>query len=188
MVLLRLIVRCCYSVAKLCLTLRPHGLQHARLLRLSPRVCSPFMSIQSVMLFNHLILCRPLLLLPSIFPSIRVFSSELALHQVAKVLELQLQHQSFQWIFRIDFLQDGVVGSPCSPRDSQSLYHYHSSRASVLWCSDLFFIQISHLYMTTGKTIALTTRTFFCKVISLLFNILSRFVIAFLPRSKCLLI
>ena len=73
------------------------------------------MSIESVMPSNHLILCRPLLLLPSIFPSIRVSS----LHQVAKVLEFQLQHQSFQWIFRTDLLQNGLVGSPCSPRDSQ---------------------------------------------------------------------
>ena len=81
------------------------------------------MSIESVMPSNHLILCRLLLLLPSIFPSIRVFSNESfsneSLHQVAKVLEFQLQHQSFQWLFRTDFLWDGLVGSPCSPRDSQ---------------------------------------------------------------------
>ena len=80
------------------------------------------MSIKSVMASNHLLLCRPLLLLPPIPPSIRVFSNESAtsaLHQVAKVLELQPQHQSLQWILRIDFLQDRLVRSPCSPRDSQ---------------------------------------------------------------------
>ena len=77
------------------------------------------MSFKSVMPSNHLILCSPLLLMPSIFSSIRVFSKESALHQVAKVLEFQLQHQSFQWIFRTDLLQNGLVGSPCSPRDSQ---------------------------------------------------------------------
>ena len=79
-----------------------------------------FMYIESVMLSNHLILCCPLLLLPSIFPSIRVFSSELAFQiRVAKVLELQLQHQSFQWILRVDILLDWQVWAPCSPRDSQ---------------------------------------------------------------------
>ena len=78
------------------------------------------MSIEPVMPSNHLILCRPLFLPPSIIPSIRVFSNESVLHiQVAKLLEFQLQHQSFQWIFRTDFLYDGLVGSPCSPRDSQ---------------------------------------------------------------------
>ena len=77
------------------------------------------MSVESVMPSNHLILCCPLLLLPSIFPSIRVFSDESALHQVAKELEFQLQHQSFQRTPRTDLLQDGLVGSPCSPRDSK---------------------------------------------------------------------
>ena len=77
------------------------------------------MSIESVMPFNHLILCHPLLFPTSIFPSIRVFSNVSSLYQVAKLLELQLQHQSFQWIFRTDFLYNGLVGSPCSPRDSK---------------------------------------------------------------------
>ena len=78
------------------------------------------MFIESVMPSNHLILCRPLLLPPSVFPSIRVFSNEsVHSHQVARLLEFQLQHKSFQWIFRTDRLQDGLVGSPCSPRDSQ---------------------------------------------------------------------
>ena len=111
-----------------------------------------------------------------------------SLHQVAKVLEFQLHHQSFQWIFRLDFLYDWLVGSPCSPRDSKSLLQHHDSKASVLWHSPFFMVQLSHLYMTTGKTVALTIWTFFGKMMSLHFNTLSRFVIAFLPRSKRLLI
>ena len=110
-------------------------------------------------------------------------------HQVAKVLEFQLQHQSFQWIFRTDFLQDGLVGSPCSPRDSQESSPNHSSKASILRCSAFFFIvQLSHPYMTTGKTIAMTRRTSVGKVMSLLLNMLSRLVITLIPRSKHLLI
>ena len=109
-------------------------------------------------------------------------------HQVARVLEFQLQHQSFQLIFRTDLLQNGLVGSPCSPRDSQSLLQHHSSKASILWCSAFFIVQLSHPYMTTGETITLTRWTFVGKVTSLLFNMLSRLVITLLPRSKRLLI
>ena len=109
-------------------------------------------------------------------------------HQVAKVLEFLLQQQSFQWIFRTDFLQDWLVWSPCSTRDSQESSQHHTSKASILWCSAFFIVQLSHPYMTTGKTIALTRWTFVSKVMSLLFNMLSRLVIAFLPRSKSLLI
>ena len=141
----------------------------------------------SVIPSNHLILCCPLLLLPSIFPSIRVFQWINSLHQVAKVLEFQLQHQSFQWIFRTYFLWEGLVGSPCRPKDSQESFQHHSSKASILQYSIFFIIQLSHPYMTTGKTIVLTRWTFVGKVMSLLFNMLSRLVIGFLPRSKCLL-
>ena len=109
-------------------------------------------------------------------------------HQVAKVLEFQLQHQSFQWIFRIDSLYDWLVGSPCSPRDSQESSQHHSSKASFFWCSAFLVVQLSHPYTTTGKTRALTRWTFVGKVMSLLSNMLSKLVIAFLPRSKCLLI
>ena len=77
-------------------------------------------------------------------------------HQVAKILAFKFQHQSFQWIFRTDFLEDWLVWSPCSPRDSQSLLQHPSSKASVLQCSVFFTVQLSHLYMTIGKTIALT--------------------------------
>ena len=84
-----------------------------------------------------------------------------SLHEVAKVLELQLQHQSSQWIFRTDFLQDWLVGSPCSPRDSQEpLIQHHSSKASILWRSAFFMVQFSYPYMTTGKTMALARWTF----------------------------
>ena len=76
-------------------------------------------------------------------------------HQVVKVLEFQLEHQSFQWIFRTDFLYEGLIGSSCSPRDSQSLIQHHNSKASILWSSAFFTVQLSHPYMTTRKTIAL---------------------------------
>ena len=95
----------------------------------------------------------------------------------AQDLEFQLQHQSYQWTPRTDLLKGGMFIS-----------QYHSSKASILWCSAFLTVQLSHLYMTTGKTITLTRQTFVGKAMSLLFNILSRLVITFLPRSKCLLI
>ena len=107
---------------------------------------------------------------------------------MAKVLEFQPQHQSFQGTPRTGLLQDGLVGSPCSPRDSQESSPTPSSKASILLHSAFYIVQLSHPYMTTGKTIALTRWTFVGKVISLLCNMLSRLVIIFLPRSKCLLI
>ena len=106
-------------------------------------------------------------------------------HQLAKVLGFQLQYQSFQWTPRTDFLWDGLVGSPCSPRDSQeSSFEHHSSKVSILQHSAFFIVQLSHPSMTTEKTTALTRPTFVGKVMSLLFNMLSRLVITFLPRSK----
>ena len=109
-------------------------------------------------------------------------------HEVAKVLEFQLQHHSLWRNPRADRLQNGLVGSPCSPRDSQESSQHHSSKASILQCSAFFTVQLSHPYMTTGKTIALTRRTFVGKIMSLLLNMLSRLVITFLPRSKRFLI
>ena len=147
------------------------------------------MSIELVMPFNNLTLCLPLLLLPSIFPSIRVFSNGQSIsHQVAKVLEFQLQHQSFQITprlisFRIDWLDLLAVQGTL-----KSLLQHHSSKASILWHSAFFTVQLSHPYMTTGKTIALTRWTFVGKIMSLLFKMLSILVITFLPSSKCLLI
>ena len=104
-------------------------------------------------------------------------------HQMAKVLEFQLQHQSFQWIFRIDWSDLLAVQGTL-----QSLLQHHGSKASVFWHSAFFIVQPSHTYMTTGKTIALIRWTFVGKVMSLLFNMLSRLVIAFLPKRKRFLI
>ena len=107
-------------------------------------------------------------------------------HQVAKVLALHLQHQYFQCIFRVDFLWDWLVWSPYCPRTLKSLLQDHSLKVSILWHSVFFLAQLSHPSITTGKTTALNIYTFVSKVMSLLFNMLSRFVIIFLPRSKVL--
>ena len=147
------------------------------------------MSIELVLPSNHLILCYPLSPLAfSLSQHQGLFQWVSSSHQVAKVLELQLQHQSFQWIqgwfpFWIDWFNLLAVRGIL-----KSLLHFHSSKASILLHSAFFIVQLSYPYMTTGKTIALTRPTFVGKVISLLFNMLSRFVIAFLPRSKSLLI
>ena len=109
-------------------------------------------------------------------------------HQLAKVLELLLQHQSFQWIFRVDCLLDWQVWSPYSPRDCQISSQHHNLKASILLHTAFFMVQLSHLYMTTRKTIPLTIQNFVSKVMSLAFYMLSRFVKAFLPRRNCLLI
>ena len=135
---------------------------------------------------SHLILCRPLLLLASIFPSIRVFSNESALHiRWPKYWSFNFNispsnEHSGLISFRLDLL--AVQGT------LKRLLQYHSSKASILQCSDFFMVQLSHPYTTTGKTITLTTQTFVGRVMSLLFNMLSRLVITFLPRSKHLLI
>ena len=147
------------------------------------------MSIESVMSSNHLILCRPLLLLPSIFPSIRIFSSETVLRirwpkYWSFSFSISPSSEYSELIsFRIDWFDfHAVKGTP------KSLLQHHSSKSSILWCSAFFMVQLSHPYMTTGKTIALTRWTFVGQVMLLLFNMLSRLVIAFLPRSKHLLI
>ena len=146
------------------------------------------MPIESVMPSNHLILCRAPLFPPSIFPSIRVFSSESVLHIRWP------KYQSFSFSispsneysglisFRMDWL-----GLLAVQGTLKSLLQYHSSKASILRHLAFCIVQLSHPYMTTGKTIALTRQIFVGKLISLPFNMLSRFVIAFLPRSKCLL-
>ena len=148
-----------------------------------------FMSIKSEMTFNHFILCHPLLLVPSIFVSIRVFSSE------SVICIRWPNYWSFSFSispsseysglisFRTDWLDLFAVQGPL-----KSLLQHHSSKASILWRSAFFIVQLSHPYMTTGKTIALTRRTFVSKVMSLLCNMLSRLVVTFLPRSKRLLI
>ena len=138
---------------------------------------------------NYLILCCPLILLPSIFPSIRVFSNESALHiRWPKYWNFNFnispsnEHPGLI-SFRMDWLDLLAVQGT-----AKSLLQHHSLKASILWRSAFFTVQLSHPYMTTGKTIALTRQTFVDKVMSLLFNMLSRLVITFLLRSKCLLI
>ena len=142
------------------------------------------MSTESVMPSNYLILCRPLLLLPSIFPSIRVFSSESALHirwpkywSFSFSISPSNEHPGLI-SFRKDWLDLLAVQGTL-----KSLLQHHSSKASILRCSAFFIVQLSHPCMTTGKTIALTRQTFVDKAMSLLFNMLSRLVITFLPRS-----
>ena len=167
-------------------SLRPHGWQHIRHPYPSPTpgVCSnscPLTVMPSI-------LCCPLLLLPSIFPSIRVFSNESALHiRWPKYWSFSFNispsnEYSGLISFRIDRFDLLVVQGTL-----KSLFQHHSSKVSIIWCSAFFMVQLSHPYTTTGKTIALTRWMFFGKVMPLLFNMLSRLVIAFLPRSKCLL-
>ena len=137
---------------------------------------------------NHLILSRPFLLLPSIFPSIRVFSNEADLHirwpkYWSFSFNVSPSNEHSGLIFRMDWLDLLAVQGTL-----KSLFQHYSSKASILRCSAFFIVQLSHPYMTTGKTIALTRRIFVGKVISLLLNMLSRYVITFLPRSKHLLI
>ena len=137
---------------------------------------------------NHLILCRPLLLPPSIFPSIRVFSKESVFHirwpkYWSFSINISPSNEYSELIsFRMDWLDVLAVQGTL-----KSLLQHHSSKASIFWRSAFFIVQLSHPYVTTGKTIALTRRTFVGKVTSLLFYMLSRLAIAFLPRSNCLL-
>ena len=152
-------------------------------------------SIESVMPSSHLILCRPLFLLPPIPPSIRVFSNESTLcvrwpkywvSASASFLPKKSQDWSpLEWTGWISLQSMGLLAVHGTLR---SLLQHHTSKASILQRSAFFTVQLSHPYMTTGKTIALTRWTFFGKVMSLLFNMLCRRVIAFLPRTKCLLI
>ena len=138
------------------------------------------MSIEAVMPSNHLILCCPLLLPPSIFPSIRGFSNESSL--------CMRWPKYWSFSFNISPLGLNWLDLLAVQGTHKSLLQHHSSKASVLRCSAFFTVQLSHPYMTTGKTVALIRRTFVGKVMSLLFNMLSRLVIAFLPRSRHLLI
>ena len=180
-------------VAQSCPTLQPHGQQHSRLPCPFPVTNSQsllkLMSIKSVMPSNHLVLYCPLLLPPSIFPSIRVFSNELVLHiRWPKYWSFSFSispsnEYSGLISFRRDWLDLLVVQGTL-----KSLLQHHSSKASILQCSSFFIVQFLHPYMTTGKTIALTIRPLSAKLYLLLFNMLSRLVIAFLPRSKHLLI
>ena len=143
------------------------------------------MSIKSVMPSNRLIFCHPLLFPPSIFPSIRIFSNESVLpirwpEDWSFSFSISSSNEYLGLIsLKIDWFDLLVVQGTL-----KSLLQHHSSKASVLWHSAFFIVQLSHPYMTTGKTIALTRRTFVAKITSLLLNMLSRLVIAFLPKSK----
>ena len=147
------------------------------------------MSIELMMPSNHLILCHPFPFLPSIFPSISVFSNELALRfRCPKYwsfsFNIRPSNEYSELIsFRMDWLDLLAV-----QRALKSLFQHHSSKASILWCSAFLIIQLSCPYMTTGKTLALTRWTFVGKVMSLIFNMLFRLIITFLPKSKCLFI
>ena len=170
-------------------SLRPHRLQHTRLPHPSPTPRDySNSSIELVMPSNHLILCHLLLLPPLIFPSIRVFSNDSVLpirwpKYGSFSFSINPDEYSGLISLRIDWLDLLAVHGTL-----KSLLQQHSSKASILQRSAFFIVQLSHPYMTTGKTIALTRWTFVGKVMSLLFNMLSRFIIAFLPGSKHLLI
>ena len=170
--------------------MRPHGLQPNNLTCSSPTPGAySNLSIESVMPSNHLILCRPLLLLPSIFLVIRVFSHESDICiRWPKYWNFSFSISSSNEYsglnsFRMDWLDLLAVQVTL-----KRLLQHHSSKASILLRSAFFMVQLSHPYMITGKTIALTRWTFVGKVMSLLFNMLSMLVVAFLPRSKSLLI
>ena len=176
------------SVTQSCLTLRLHGLQHA-----SPPCPSPTPGVYSnscpLSRCCHLIICHPLLLLPSIFPSIRIFSNESVLHtRYPKYWSFNFSisssnEKSGLISFRMDWLDLLAVQGTL-----KNLLQHHSSKASILWCSGFFIVQLSHPYMTTRKTIALTRQNFIDNVMSLLFNMLSRLVITFFLRRKRILI
>ena len=169
-------------------SLRPHEPQHARApCPSATRGLPKLMSIESVMPSNHLILCHLLLLLPSIFPNIRVFSNESALCirwpkycSFSFSISPSNEHPGLISL-RMDWLDLLAVQGTL-----KSFLQHHSSKASILLCSAFFIVQLSHPCVTTGKTIALTRWTFVDKVMSLLFNMLSRLVITFLPRSESL--
>ena len=173
-------------------SLQTYKLQHTRLpsASLSPRVFSnscplSHPTIESLMSSNHLILCHPLLLLPSVFPSIRVFSN-------GSILPIRWpKYWSFNFRISLSNEYSGLISFRLDWMDLlavqgtlKSLFQHHNSKIPILRCSAFFMVQLSPLYMTTGKTIALTIWTFVRKVISQLFNMLSRFVLAFLPRGK----
>ena len=179
------------SVAQLCPTFVTSWTAACQASLFITNSCSllKLMSIKSVMPSNHLILCCTLLLPPSIFPSIGIFSNESVLCiRWSKYWSFSVHISPYNKYsglisFRIDWFDLLAVQGTL-----KSLLQNHSSKASILWHSGFFIVQLSHPYMTIGKTITLIRRTFVGKVMSLLYNTLSRLVIAFLPRSKCLLI
>ena len=172
-------------------SLWPHGLQHTRLPCPSPTpgACSNSCPLSLMMPSNHLVLCHPLLLLPSIFPSIEVFFNESALGiRWPNYWSFSFSiSSSSEYSGLISFMIDWF-DLPAVQGTLKNLLQHCSPKAWILRCSAFFLVQLSHLHMTTGKTTALAIWTFVDKVMSLFFNMLSRLVIAFLPNSKCLLI
>ena len=186
----KLIKGTCYSVSHVQLFTTPWtAARQASLSFIISWNLPKLMSIESVMWSNHLVHCHALFLLPSVLPSIRVFSNESALHiRWPKYWSFSFtispsNEYSRLLSFRMDWLDLLIVQSTL-----KSLLQHHSLKASILWWSAFFMVQLSHPYMTIGKTIVLTLQTFVGKVMSLLFNMLSSLIIAFLPRSKDLLI
>ena len=177
------------SLNRVWLFVIPWTVAHQAYLSVSSQILIGLISIESVMPSNHLILCHPLLLLLSIFPSIRIFSNESALHiRWSKYWSFSFSISPFNEYsglisFRMDWLDLLAVQGTL-----KSLLQHHSTKASVLWHWSFFMVQLSLAHMTTGKIAALTRQTFVGQLVSLLFNTLSRLVIALLSRSKCLLI
>ena len=163
--------------------LLPHGARQASLFLAVSQSLLKLMAVELTMPSNHFILCHTLLFLPSIFPSIRVFSNESVLHiRWPKYWSFSISHSkeySGLIFLRIDWFDLLAVQGTL-----KSLIQHHSSKASILWDLAFFMVQLLHLYMTTEKTIDLTLQTFVSKVMCLLFNMLPRFVIAFLPRRR----
>ena len=177
------------SVAQSCLFANPWITAHQASLSITNSWSSlRLMSIESVMPSSHLILCHPLLLLPQSLPASESFPMSQLFAWGGLSTGVSASASFLPKKSRADLLQNELVGSPCSPRDSQEPSPTPSSKASILWRSAFFTVQLSHPDMTTGKTIALTRQTFVGKVMCLLLNMLSRLVITFLPRSKRLLI
>ena len=179
------------SVTQLCLTLYDPSTaaRQASLSITNSRSLLKLMCIELVMPCNHLIFCRPLLLLPSVFPSIRVFSNESVLCiRWPKYWSFSFSISPSNEYSKLISLRTDWLDLIAVQGTLKGLLQHHSSKAAILWCSTFFIVQLSHPYRTTGKTVALSRWTFVGKVISLLFNTLSRLVITFLPRSKCLLI
>ena len=168
------------SCVPLFATPRTAALQASLFFTISPSLLK-LMSIESAIPPNHLILCLPLFFLPSIFPSIRVLRAGSS-HHVAKWLELQ--HQSFSEYSGLVSFRIDLFGLFAVQGTLKSLLQHHSSKASILWCSAFFMVQLSHSYMTTGKTITLTRWTFVGKVMSLLLNMLSSLVIVFFQEAS----
>ena len=184
-------VLCCCWVAKLCLTLcdcMDCSMPSFSVLHYLPELAQTHVRRVSGAIQPSHLLSSPSLPVLSLFQHQGLFQWAGSSHQVARLLELQLQHQSFQWIFRLILFRIDWFDLLAVPGTLKSFLQHYSSKVSILQQAAFFMVQLSHMYMTSGKDIALTTWIFVGKVMCLLFNRLPRFVIAFLPRNKCLFI